>query len=329
MKRTQQILSAVLVVQMVLIAVVFWPRGSVSGDESRLLLDGIEAADVVALTITDVDERTIEIRRGVDGGWMLPDSGEYPVEEEKVTALLDKLAAINTGRLVTRTAGSHKRLQVAANDFMRRVAVETTDGGQRVIYLGSSPSYGTIHVRAEGENEAYLTGAVSSWEVNATITSWIDTSYLSVASEDLVALMLKNPNGQWSFEKDGEGNWTMVDLPAGEMLDESGVTALVNQARWMNMVRPLGKQADASYGLDQPAGTLTLQTADRTITVAIGAKSAEDNTYVVKSSESPYYVRVSEYSVQGLLEKSREDFILEPTPVPEEVTPTPEDESEG
>ena len=329
MKRTQQILSAVLVLQMVLIAVVFWPRGSVSGDESRLLLDGIETADVVALTITDVDGRTIEIRRGVDGGWMLPDSGEYPVQDEKVTALLDKLVAINTGRLVTRTAASHKRLQVATDDFMRQIAVETADGKRRVVYLGSSPSYGTIHVRAEGENEAYLTNEVSTWEANATVASWIDTTYLAVPSEDLVALMLRNSNGEWSFEQDGEGHWTLVDLPEGEMLDESGVTSVVNQASRMSMVRPLGREADASYGLDQPAGTLTLQTAERTITVEIGAKSAEDNTYVVKSSESPYYVRVSEYSVQGLLENSREDFVLAPTPVPEEATPTPDDESEG
>jgi hypothetical protein len=329
MKRTQQILSAVLVLQIVLIAVVFWPRRSASSDESRFLLDGVETADVVALTIHDIDGRELEIRRGDDGGWMLPDSGEYPVQEEKVTALLDKLVAINADRLVTRTAGSHKRLQVAADDFMRRIVVDTTDGKRRVVYLGSSPSYGTIHVRAEGENETYLTNEVSSWEVNATVESWIDTAYLSVQSDDLVALTLQNSNGQWSFEKDAEGDWTMVDLPEGEMLDESNVTLLVNQARQISMVRPLGREADASYGLDRPAGTLRLQTADRTITIEIGAKSAEDNTYVVKSSESPYYVRVSEYSVQGLLEKSGEDFVLAPTPVPEEVTPTPEGESEG
>jgi hypothetical protein len=324
MKRTQQILGALLALQFVVIAVVFWPRSAASGEESRTLLEGVEPADVVSLTIDDVDGNEIEILKNDAGTWVLPNSGNYPVQEQKVTDLLDKLAAITTDRLVTRTADSHKRLQVAADDYARRIVVETAAGEERVLYLGSSPSYGAIHVRAEGENETFLTNEVSSWEVNTAATSWIDTAYVSVPSEDVVAVTLQNPNGQWSFEKDAEGNWTMVDLPEGETLNTNNVTSVVNQARQINMVRPLGQETDPSYGLDQPTGTVTLRTADKTITILIGAQSAEDNSYVVKSSESPYYVRVSEYSAKGLLEKTPDDFIVAPTPVPEEAAPTPE-----
>jgi hypothetical protein len=324
MKRTQQILSALLALQMVVIAVVLWPRSAASSEENKTLLDGVEPADVVALTIKDVDGKEIEIRKSDAGAWVLPNSGDYPVQEDKVTGLLDKLVVITTDRLVTRTADSHKRLQVAADDFVRRITVETAAGEERVLYLGSSPSYGAIHVRAEGENQTFLTNEVSSWELNTADASWIDTGYVSVPSEDLVAVTLQNPNGQWSFEKDAEGNWTMVNPPEGETLNTNNVTSVVNQARQINMVRPLGQAADPSYGLDQPTGTVTLRTADQTITVEIGAQSAEDNSYVVKSSDSPYYVRVSEYSVKGLLEKTPADFIVAPTPVPEESAPTPE-----
>jgi hypothetical protein len=41
----------------------------------------------------------------------------------------------------------------------------------------------------------------------------------------------------------------------------------------------------------------------------------------VISSESPYYVRVSEYTVKDFVEKARDGFLeLPPTPTPE---PTP------
>jgi hypothetical protein len=326
MKRTQQILSAVLVLQVVLVAVVFWPRSAASSDEGGPMLEGVETADVVALTIQDGDGKEIALRKSGDT-WVLPNSGDYPVQGDTVTALLDKLVAIETDRLVTRTGDSHKRLQVADDDFARRIEVETTDGQDKVLYLGSSPSYGAIHVRAEGENETYLTNEVSSWEVNTAESSWIDTVYVSVDKETLVALTLQNGNGQWTFEKDEEGNWAMVDLPEGETLNSNTVTSLVNQATRITMVRPLGQEADSSYGLDQPSGVVTLRTTDGTITVELGAKSDVDNSYVVKSSESPYYVRVAEFSAENLLDKTAEDFVVAPTPVPEEATPAPEGET--
>jgi hypothetical protein len=323
MKRTQRILSAVLVLQIILMAVVFWPRAAASDAESRPLLEGVEASEVVALTIEDTDGKAIELRKR-DGMWVLPNAGDYPVQADKVTGLLDKLVAIETGRLVTRTADSHKRLQVASDDYLRRIVVETADGEEHVLYLGSSPTYGAIHVRAQGENQTYLTNEVSSWEANVAAASWIDTAYVSVESDALVGLMLQNGNGQWTFEKDAEGNWTMIELPAGETLNTSNVNSVANQARRINMVRPLGQEEDPSYGLDRPTGVVMLRTGDGTITVEIGARSDEDNTYVVKSSDSAYYVRVGEFSVNSLLEKTATDFIQVPTPAPEEATPTPE-----
>jgi hypothetical protein len=49
----------------------------------------------------------------------------------------------------------------------------------------------------------------------------------------------------------------------------------------------------------------------------------EDNSYVVAWSGSPFYVRVNEFSVQDLLEKTRDDLLQQPTPTPSpEATPT-------
>ena len=132
-----------------------------------------------------------------------------------------------------------------------------------------------------------------------------------------------NANGVFVFSRDEEGNWTMDGLAEDETLAETKVTSAVRQASWFNMTTPLGKQELAAYGMGEPNAVATVETADKTVTLWVGAQDPDDKSYVVISSESPYYVRVSEYSVQSLVENARDDFIeMPPTPTPEGDTDT-------
>jgi hypothetical protein len=316
MKRHNQILAGILVIQIILSVVVFWPK-SAATTASEPLFPDLSADDIVALTVTDADDTGIQIKK-VGEVWVLPDTDDYPAQADKITPLLDKIVGLTTGRLVTRTDASHRRLQVSPDDFMRRIDFETADGTKRTLYLGSSPQYGATHFRVEGQSETYLTSELSTWETKADATSWVDTTYLSVPEDDVTKLTLENANGTCTFMKDDEGKWTMAGLAADETLDETKVTDLVRRAASVNMTSPLGKEEKASYGMDQPDAVVTLETEDKTVTLRVGAKDPADNSYVVTSSESPYYVRVSEYSVKDLVEKTRDDFLqLPPTPTPE------------
>ena len=85
----------------------------------------------------------------------------------------------------------------------------------------------------------------------------------------------------------------------------------------LRMTRPLGKTDDPAYGLAQPAALLTLKAksgdGQKVYTLAVGAKDAADSSYVVKLSDSPYYVRVAEFSVKDLVEKKRDGFLQVPS----------------
>lgn len=317
MKKHNRILAVVLALQVVLIAVVFWPRPAASGEESGPLLGEIEAGDIISLIIQDVDGNRLDLQR-TTGNWVLPKADDYPCQENRVPEMLEKLITLTADRLVTRTEGSHKRLQVASDDFLRRIELETADGQNRVLYLGSSPTYGATHIRLEGQDETYLTNDLSVWDANATATSWIDTNYLQVPQENITSLTLRNASGEWAFEKDDEGNWLLVGLAEDETLDTTAVDSLVRQASSVTMLRPLGKDRETAYGLDQPLALVTLETGEETITLHVGAADPDDNSHVIKSSESPYYVRVSEYSANNLVDKTRDDFLtLPPTPTAE------------
>jgi hypothetical protein len=316
MKWHNQILTGILVIQIILGVVVFWPKSAATG-ASESLFPELAADDIVALNITDADDNSIQLRK-VGDDWVLPDADDYPAQADKITPLLDKIMGLATGRLVTRTDASYKRLQVAPNDFMRRIDFETADGTKYTLYLGSSPQYGATHFRVDGQSETYLTNELSTWDTNATAASWVDTAYLSVPEDDITKMTLENANGPFTFTKDDEGAWTMDGLAADETLDETKVTDSIRRAASVNMTSPLGQEEKASYGMERPNAVVTLETEDKTVTLRVGAKDPDDNSYIVTSSESPYYVRVSEYSVKDLVEKTRDDFLqLPPTPTPE------------
>jgi len=103
------------------------------------------------------------------------------------------------------------------------------------------------------------------------------------------------------------------------------VNGLNNQATSFRMEAPVGVEEQASFGLDNPQATITLETPEETYTLLIGAQDTEDNSYFAKASNSPYYVRISNFTADSFVAKTRENFIQDPpTPTPEaEVTEEP------
>jgi len=311
-KNHHKILATVLVAQIALSVVVFWPRPTTAGQQEPLFPD-LAKEDVTSLTIEDDQGNRIALQK-VTGEWVMPDAGEYPAQSEEVEALLEKLTALTTGQLVTRSDTSHKRLRVAANDFARRIEFESS-GGTETLYIGSSPQYGSVHFRLEGESEAYLTSQLTTWDVNASTSTWIDTSYHSVQQDDVARFTLENANGTFVFERDDDG-WAMVEpeMAEGEVLNKTQVEAVLRRAAAVTIKSPLGVEEKAAYGLDDPTAEVIMETGDGTVTLTLGSKDEDDGSYVVKSSESAYYVHVSMNSVTALVQNDRDAFVDEPTP---------------
>jgi hypothetical protein len=230
-----------------------------------------------------------------------------------VAELLEKLVALKTGRLVAETEESHARLKVADDAYVSRVELLLDDNSLRTLYVGSSPSYGAGHVRVAEQDEVYLVTDLSSTDVSTQLSSWIDTSYLSLNAQEFVSAKLENQNGSFEFFKDGD-EWTMDGLEEGETASSSNISSLVSRAASVRMVRPLGTESKPSYGLQAPNAVLVIRAqsaegTESTYTVYVGAQRLEDGSYVLKASESPYYVRVAEYTAQDWVEKTREDFL--------------------
>ena len=325
MNRANRILAVILVVQIVLAAAVFiLPRFTSASAEGAPLLGALTASDITGLTLRDSGSNAVQLVKQGDT-WVVPDTDGFPADKTKVEPFLEKVLGITTNPLVTRTSAGHKRLQVAEDDFARRVDLTLADGSTRTLFLGAA-STGGGYVRLNGQDDVYVARGLYNYDVGVNIGLWIDATYFKVDQNQITRVTIENANGTLEFEKDASGNWTMKGLAAGETFNADHFTTILTRLSSISMVRPLGKVGKPEYGLDQPTAVVTIAAGDKTYTLRIGAKDESGNTYVLSWMDSPYIVRVSSFTVGDFIDRGR-DAYLSPTPTPTAApaaSPTPE-----
>lgn len=319
MNRVQRILAGALALQILLIAAVFWPRTTEVEAGGPLLAEFIPD-DVDSIAITDDQGSQVALARQGDE-WVLASGGDYPANGEDIEAVLDQIQAMERDRLVTQTESSHARLQVAGDEFLRRIVLTSEASEAQTLYIGASGGALATHVRLEGEDEVYLTSELTAFDVRADAINWVDPIYLSLEREAIQSMVLENPNGRFLFERNQAGEWTLADLAPGETFNFSNLSTLLSRTSSLRLVAPVGTEELPEHGLDDPQAVVELtvsgEAANRTVTVWIGAQ-ADEETYYVRSSESEYVVRMANFTVEDYINRTREDFLQLP------VTPTPE-----
>ena len=318
MNRRNQILAGILVLQLVLVAIFFWPRNK-GGAAGQPLFPGVEPGQVTGLKVTQSGQDPVELSRSGDG-WELAGTDGYPAISSTVTAAIEQSVTLTADRAVAASPSSHKRLKVAEGDYERLAELELDGGTRHRLFLGTSPSFGTTYVRVDGQDEVYLAG-LSSSDLGGSPSSWIDTTYLTVTQDLVTGLTLRNRQGTFEFAKSGT-SWIMTGLETGETLDTSKVTSILSTIASLRMVEPLGKTEQPEYGLADPLAVLDVTTSGKDYTLTVGALAPDGSSYVVRSSESPYLVRISQYTLSRLVDNGRESFLVQPTAVPT-TDPTP------
>ncbi len=314
MNRRNQILSGLAVLQLVIIAVLFWPGQGANASVERLF-PSVTLDDIQGITIQQ-GEASVHVARGGDG-WVLPDAGDFPVTALSATDTISKVLEINTSRLVASNTGSHQRLQVTEDKAVRTVTLETKDGKTLTLLVGSSPSFRATNVRLSDSDNVYLTNSVQATDLKTDYSSWVDTSYLAIPQSDVTQLAVANSQGTLNFTQVSTDTWTLDDLAAGETFNQNNLSSILTRVSGFNMVKPLGKEAKPEYGMDNPAATMTIasQAAGseaQTTTLTVGAQPLENGNYVVKSSASEYYVEAASFSVENLINRGRSDYLQVP-----------------
>ncbi len=346
-KSTRNIILVIFaLIQIVLIGVIYSPRFLPNNNESGTLLGDIKTSEIIGLKISDGEQQVSLAKDGDE--WILPEADNFPVELDKVTPFLDKLIALDNQSLVADNKTSHKRLEVASDNFVRKIDVELKGNKNTTLYVGSSPTASATHLRVSNQDSVYLNRDFRSHDANAETSNWIEAAYFEIEQDNAIRLRLQNEQGDLTFRK-VKNNWRLINSTEDENveLDESAIDSLLRKASTIRMVRPLGKEAKEEYGLDNPKATVTIVTLKeleeeesteegeseseaeeseedeseseaeeseepkserQTYTLTVGNEL--DDGFVIKFSESEYYVVVSDFNASDFVEQSKEDFIV-------------------
>src|SRR5690349_1064294 len=106
MNRRNEILVAALVVQVILIVLLTTLRAPAASVSGKPLFAGLKATDITQLTVQSKDGKRVDLARK-DNNWVLTQNDDFPADNTKVIAFLDKLVKVDTGRLIAQTAGSY------------------------------------------------------------------------------------------------------------------------------------------------------------------------------------------------------------------------------
>jgi hypothetical protein len=320
MNRRNRILAGLLAVQVVIAAVIFVPRLLPTQSAAAPLLGTLQASDITGLAIQDNTGKRVDLVKQ-NGTWVLPGSDNFTASTDKITPFIEQLIGLKTDPLVTRTANSHARLQVAPDNYVRKIDLTAADGGVTSLYLGAASGGNATYVRLDGHDEVYLGRGLSSYQAGTDVASWIDPAYLTVAQDKILSATVENSHGKFEFVKDAQGQWALKGLtPTPDRpFNPDSVVTLLSRLSSINMVKPLGKTAKPEYGLDAPTATVTAIVSDtastKVITLKVGAKDADGN-YPVISSDSTYYVSVAASYVEGFINATQDTFLVQPTPTP-------------
>src|SRR5512137_2324886 len=99
MTKRNWILVGVLAAQIVLMAVVFWPRARAAGRPGQALFPGLQTDQIVKMTVTGADGKSVTLAKNGDA-WVVPAADDYPVQADKVPPLLTKVAGLKADRAV-------------------------------------------------------------------------------------------------------------------------------------------------------------------------------------------------------------------------------------
>lgn len=332
-------LSALLVVQLVVIAIVYWPAAPTSGQRAPLFAN-LDPTQVESIEIEDATGQSIVLERSNER-WVVADTDGFPADAAKADDLLSGLAATTTSRLVTQTPGSHARLQVDADDFNRRLTLTYSDETTQEIYLGVTAGPNATHIRAGASDVVYLTGEVTAGEVEPFLSGWINTRYVSVAAADVNNLRLENAAGTIDLARMEDNQWTSPQLAQGETLDTNAVNSLLNQVTFLSMQDVLGQSLPDGASMDSAdlvrvtmEITATPDTdsesdsanedaanedeAATSLTLEIGPLN--DSSHFAKSSDSEYYVTVAAQTALTLQQFTLADLIAEQETAGSEIT---------
>lgn len=304
MNRLIQVLSGVLFIQLVLAALLTFTGRETGAFASKEPLLDLTLVKVDKITIVEKDKPVLVLEKQ-DEYWQMPGYFDFPVDQEKLRNVTDKLFGITKPWPVATTEAAWKRFKVGKDGFERKMVFAKGDYDLNTLYIGSSPSYRKVHARLTDQDEVYSV-EFSTFEVGSASNDWADKSYLHVERDQITELVLPTV----TLKQDG-AKMVVAELKETEESNGSEINNLTNKIAKLSFSEVLGKEDQPEYQQQSPELEieLTVKSGDQFKYTFSKLKDTDD--YALKKSVDDYYFKIAGYVVDGFLEFSREKLVKE------------------
>ena len=278
MNKVNRILGVVLGLQVLLFAVVH--LGSQSTTIGKLA-PVVKNFDTGKVTRVQVFDSTATVASKSDAGknkdkhksetpaivlvkhgdkWTVANYHDYPVEDSKVSDLLDKVSGMQARGAVAHGTARAKQLDVADDSYQRKLVL-TAGGHDLTLYIGSSAGGRTVSVRLAGQDTIYGVSGVSAYGVGVDPTSWVDPEYFKAEDKDIASFEVVNQKGTFSFTHGDGDDWTVavggapLQPAKGKELDTDAIKKVVREISTVRMAEP----GDPARKVETPLATVTIR----------------------------------------------------------------------
>ena len=199
MNRLNQILVAVLAVQIVIAGGIYYASKPIASAEMQTALLDFDRQKVSRVTIVGDEGKQAVLSKSGEI-WQLPDYHQLPADAGKLQRMLDALASTRSGWPVASTSAGRERFKVGDDNFRKKVVLGTDGETLKTLYLGTSPGYRQLYVRRAGEGEVYEV-KLDNYEISPENSQWLEATLLRPAGE-IAALRgpgfeLQKTDGKW------------------------------------------------------------------------------------------------------------------------------------
>ncbi len=313
-------LAALLAVQSIAALSLGWGSGAAlvpaTADTPLLAFDPKTVSVVRIDGKGDTGETKVSLARGAQG-WVLADLGDFPAEGTKVDELLKKLADLKRPMPVATSEESLKRHKVADDGYERRVTLESGGKPIATLLLGDSPGPRRQLARPAGDPAVYDLN-LALYDVGNRPDDWLAKDQLQLDQETIEGIAAKD----WELAK-GKDGWRFVGADAGQAPDSAAVINLLGRIGSLSYRGVLGTQDKPEYNQSAPAMELKLKLKNGdTRTYRIG-KPKEGQDYVLKASDRPWYFKLADFDLEGVIDIDRAKLVgtqpkaAEPAKAPE------------
>lgn len=309
MKRTIQMLTLVLGLQLLLAAGLHWAGTNIAAPEATGPLLTVETGKVSRIVLTGNEgDKTVLVKS--DGQWRLEGPEGFPADPGKITGLLERLADLRASP-VARTEGARERFRVGEDNFKRRIALGSGEKVLAELYLGTSPGKDRVHVRAAGSN-AIHTVSFGLYNAPLAATDWRDKGVLAIPGEQIAAIQVDDLRIVRSESPSNAGTaaWKAVAPPAGKKLDVQALKGLVRQIENLRFSEFIGEQKPDGYQWKPPTASFTVTRKQGEAIEFTIAGDKDGNKHVIKSSARDEYFRLPSHSASNLIDSARAEALL-------------------